>query len=143
MKKDIIIAILVGFVIGGIFAATLLSTPALLKSIQTKSSTLGAPSITPQVTKIESGEALTIDSLVNNSISAGKTIEIKGASRPGDILVIDTETDSKAIEADSSGTFSAQIELVEGGNTIAVTSYNSQGQSMSKTYTLFFTAEKL
>lgn len=143
MKKDIIIAILVGFVIGGIFAVTLLSLPALLKSIQSRSSTQAAPSITPQVTKIESGETLTIESPINNSISAEKTLEIKGASKPSDTLVIDTETDSKAIEIDSSGKFSAKIELVEGGNTIVITSYNNQGQSTSKTYTLFYTAEKL
>lgn len=144
MKNDVLIAIIIGFITGGVFALTAVSLPSLIQNIQrNQSASPVIPSITPVVAKLDQEALLTIENPVNNSISSSQEIQIRGKSIQGNTIVVDGETDTKAVEVDNSQSFSLPLILVEGANTIIITAYTQQGQSTNKSYTIFYTSEEL
>lgn len=144
MKKDIVIAVIIGFVLGGSMALAAVNLPNILK--KTKPSTITeltslspAPSVSIKPVEIE----LTIEKPKNESISEKKTIEISGKTKPGNIVFIETDIQTKGLEAKEDGSFTEEISLGQGANIIYIASYNEKGVSNSKTITVFYTEEKL
>lgn len=147
MKKDVIVAVVIGFVIGGTAALAITNIPSLLKTAQKSrseeiASTTSSPS--PDVQKVQNGESqLTIEKPEHEKIAEEKVVTVSGKSKPGNIIIIDTDLESQTATAADNGSFSGKITLGEGTNTLYVTSYDASGEKNEKTITVFYTAEKL
>ena len=144
MKKDVTLAVIVGFVIGAIAAFVIVNLPSLMKKGSTKT-TIPATNLTPSpVARITTApEGFTIQEPKDESIASEKSITIKGKAQPASIIVVDTSIDSIAKAAASDGTFEVPITIGEGGNQISITEYTEKGEGETKTITIFYTTEKI
>lgn len=142
MKKDVIIASLVGFALGSISALLVVNLPSLLK--RSSQSQVTTANITPTIASLSKTiPLLTIESPIDESIFPSKNIEISGKTTPGTILVLDADLENNVQVASNSGSFSFPTTLKEGANVIVVTAYNENGEGETKTLTVFYTSEKL
>ena len=142
MKKDIAIALIIGISIGSILALTVTNLPTIIKEGQKRTEKITLPTSTP-ISSIPQIQDLEIEKPLDGSISETDSIQVLGKSKPGNLLFIDTDSDTKIIEAGSDGNFSEKISLSEGANRIHVTKYDDSGEEQTKTLTVFYTPEKL
>ena len=144
MKKDILVAICVGFVLGAIAALTVTNLPKIIKEgIKTSSNKISATPAPLEIkTNIQSID-FSVDSPKDGSVSDNKSIDITGKAKAGQIVLIETENDQKAIDPDSSGNFTTKLNLNEGVNNIYLTIYDEGGNSNSKIISVYYTTEKL
>ena len=144
MKRDIILAIIVGFIIGVIVALILTNLPKIVKEgIKLQSSKPIATPTVIQVKNTTSSLELTLDLPKDESISDTKSIEVSGQTKASMTVFIESEIDQMTVESNDAGGFAAKINLSEGVNTIFLTVYDEAGNSNTKNLNIFYTTEKL
>lgn len=144
MKKDVILAIGIGFLSGAFIALLAVNLPRILKQASKPKIETIAPPLTPVPTQTVSLPInLEITNPTDESIVGSETIKITGKTAAKSTLVVDTEFDTKITESSSDGTFSLPITLKEGGNNVTTTAYNEKGEETTKTLSVFYTKEKL
>ncbi len=142
MKKEVLIAIIIGFVLGlvitfGVWTANKAMKETPQKDQQASENTQEAITPTPVAESV-----LTITSPEDNFLSDKEKIDISGKTTPQATVVILFEQGEKIIEADSQGSFTTQITLVGGSNEVKVSSFDPEGKEVSKSITgVFSTAE--
>ncbi len=150
MKKDTIIAIFIGFIIGLVAALTLVNFPHLLRkeigiSFQLPSffsPSTGKQTVTDKKKSDKSENAFKITSPPDQSIQENSKITIKGTVPKNSTLIISTTTQDNIIDA-TDGSFTHDITLTEGANNFNITSLVDNGITETKRLTLFYTSEKL
>lgn len=144
MKKDVLVALIIGFSIGALIALLAVRLPALLeKSESSKETTAEKVEPTPKVIVGKNEVKLEVTSPTDKSIVTEDKITISGKTDATNTLIMETPDESKILEPDKDGKFSADLTLNEGGNSIYLTAVNDQGEETAKTLTLFYTTEKL
>ncbi len=140
MRKEIIIAIIIGLTIGLIVAYGVRSARL---SLANHNNSLVAP--TPQTANKESDSSHTIfiTSPEPNSITDQDIISVIGTTSPFSLISIITNDDEVAVSADSTGTFTAKIELIGGINPISIKSYNEQGDVATTTFSVIYSTADL
>ncbi len=144
MKRDITLAIIVGFIIGVIVALILTNLPKIVKEgIKLQNS---KPIATPTIIQVQNTTSsldLTLDTPVNESISDTKIIEVSGSTKSHTTVFIESEIDQITVESNDTGAFTGKINLNEGVNAIFLTVYDEAGNSNTKNLNIFYTTEKL
>lgn len=139
MKKEVILAITIGFVLGlvitfGIWVAN--------KSLKQANSTTITPTPTsptvslgtsPIPTSQVTNNQLTITSPDDESIVAVNTVTLTGKTMPNSSVAILYEDGQTFVTSDAEGKFSVEIPLVGGYNEITATSEDSS-QTITVTY---------
>jgi len=145
MKKEILIAIIIGFVLGlvitfGIWTAN----KSLKEGTSTKSSqiTENETNITPPL-QAEEKLPLTIISPENNTLANQEKLEIVGKTSPRAVVAIVYEEGEKIIEADEKGDFKQEVPLVGGGNEITISAFDNEGNEVSKTLNLVYSTAEI
>ena len=142
MKKDIVIALIVGLVLGGATAITIVNLPTMIKKPQKPEIGETVPTAIP--TPISSGQLeLVINQPVDEAIVSTKSLNVSGKTNGGKTVVLETDLEIETKESSPNGSFSFPVNLTEGTNNILVTAYNENNQSETKTLTIFYTSEKL
>lgn len=142
MRKEVLIAIIIGFGLGLVITFGIWTANRALK---------GAPS-TPAPSKEE--EAITptsapqefsliITSPEDESISTQEKIEVAGKTTPDITVVILYQEGEKIIQADSQGSFSSEITLVGGANQIEITAYDQDGNEVSKIINVVYSTAEI
>lgn len=144
MKKEIIIAIILGFSVGllitfGVYTAQ--------KSIK-EAGIIQSPLPDDQKTKplSSSPEALPLLSLVSpldESIAKESRISVIGTASPSAWILILTEKGEKIVQADQQGNFETEIILVSGENEIEIKSLGDKGDIVSKTVTVVYSTAEI
>lgn len=142
MKKDVVVAILVGFLLGVVVALTASNLPKIIGENLKKSKALPIVSPTPLATSTSILE-FAVEEPKDESVSDSKTLSITGLTRPNQTVVLASETDHDVLTADSSGRFASKLDLIEGVNRIYITVYDAAGNSAAKTLNIYYTTEKL
>lgn len=142
MKSDIIIAVGIGFVIGSLFAIGATSLPSLLSQGKKTLPASATPTVPTQPTGI-SNDAFSLQDPKDNTVADSKSITVSGKAKNGTKLFIETEGESKIIEASGSGTFETSIKINEGANTVYVTNFDDIAEVRLETRTVFYTPEDL
>lgn len=142
MKRDIIIALVIGITIGSIIALTVTNLPTLIKEGKKRTEKISQPTdspitLTPKINNLE------IIKPLDGSISEADSTVVSGKTKSGNTVFIDTDLNTKIVETDGNETFSEKITLSEGANIIHVTQYDASGEVQSKVITVFYTAENL
>lgn len=143
MKKEVLIAIVIGFALGllitfGIWTAN--------KAIMTKSE---APPEEKEVeetvkpTPTPAGFSLNILSPDDEALIDTSKTELKGSSVAKAIIVIVSEKEEKIIEADENGSFATEVSLVRGINEITITAFNQEGEKTSKTLNVVYSTAEI
>jgi len=147
MKKEVLIAIVIGFILGllitfGIWAANK-SLKELKEGTQKPQEVVLEITPTPTPTLPEEKISLTITSPEDNSINSQEKIEIVGETTPEAVVTILYQEGEKILEADENGAFSTEITLVGGANEIQITAYNSQGNEARKTLNVVYSTAEI
>ena len=142
MKKEVFIAITVGFILGLIITFGVYRAQTSLKAQVVEPTPTPAQEMT-NATPAPSQHSLTITSPEDNDIITQEEIDITGLTSPNSYLTITSTNDEEIFESDDTGNFMSKIKLTGGANLIKVTSINPQGQEASKELTLVFSTADL
>lgn len=146
MKKEVIIAIIIGFVLGLVITFGVWTANKAIKEASPKEETTGeqaqeGTTDTRSPTSLES--TLTIISPEDNFLSDKEKIDISGKTTPEATVVILFTEGEKIIEADKQGSFSTEITLVGGSNEIKVSSFDKDGKEISKSITIVYSTAEI
>lgn len=139
MRKEVLVAILIGAILGGavafgIWRANLLLVPKK-EAVQTQQTPSPGGSTTQETS------SLIITQPENNSILSEGKVTIKGAATPNSTVVILTNSKDLITKADKDGAFEQEVELEGGPNEITVTAYDDSGNETTQTLTLVYSTE--
>lgn len=139
MKKEVLIAILIGFGLGliitfGIWTAN--------KAIKETPSEEVVPPPTVEISPVPAF-SLTINQPEDNSLSENEKITVSGSTAANAVVVILYQEGEKILEADKEGNFETEISLVGGANEIKVSAYDSEGSETSQTLTVVYSTAEI
>lgn len=143
MKKEMSIAIIIGFVFGGIAALTLINLPNVIKNSSLSKATV-TPSPTPIITPIsQPNYKIELISPKDQSVIQDEIVEISGKGKSDSLFLIETESDTKLALSDKEGLFKEKVNLADGQNNVYITSFMENGEFENYNLTLYYTGEKL
>lgn len=139
MRKEVLVAILIGVILGalvafGIWRANLALLP---KKEAVKTEQRAGPTPSAEVP----ASSLILTQPEDNTILSQDKVIIKGATTPGATVLFLTNIDELVTQADKDGAFEQEVELEGGPNEITVTSYDESGNEMTQTLTLVYSTE--
>lgn len=135
MKKEAIIAILIGLSLG------LFITYGVYQARTGISRRSNNPQLTDnQQLETFAGE-LALNSPLDESVYQESTISVSGTTLPNNFVIIFVGNEETITNSDDSGNFSSQVELEEGANIITVFVIDEDGRSLSATRTVTLTDE--
>lgn len=142
MRKEVFLAIIIGFSLGLVITYGIWTANKALKETAPKSE------ITPQAIQEVTPSAippslLIINSPEDNTLSDKEKIELAGKATPKAAVVVLYSEGEKILEADEGGNFSTEITLVGGSNEITVTSYNTDGNEATTTLTVVYSTAQI
>lgn len=137
MKKEVIIAIFIGVVIG------LIITFGLKRAEQSLNAGLESPQAQSQTNNLEVAETpdhtLYVASPQPNSIVESDKITISGSTTPYSLLAVISDHDQNTTMADTQGNFSVSLSVLKGANLISVKSYDNLGKLANLTFPIVYT----
>lgn len=148
MKKEVLVAIGVGFGLGLVITFGIWTANKSLKQLGTPkiaTSPLPSPSPTPQATDTpKTASDLVITSPENEALVNKSNLTVTGKFLPKSAVTVTYEDDETIVETDASGNFSADIDLIGGYNTIVVTGIDlSTGVESTQTLIVTYTTAKI
>jgi hypothetical protein len=146
MKKEILIAIIIGFVLGLVITFGIWTANKSLKegaTTQPKEVTENETITTPVPAQGEEKLPLTLISPENNALVNQEKLEIVGKTSPKAVVAVVYEEGEKIIEADEKGDFKQEITLVGGGNEITISAFDNEGNEVSKTLNLVYSTAEI
>jgi len=140
MKKEIVIAILIGLSLGlfityGVYQA---KTGISTKSDQDQKTL----ALTPAPNQEFAGE-LILNSPEDGLIQTEKTISVSGTTLPSSFIVVFVGNDENITNSDGSGNFSTGVNLDSGVNIITIVVLDENGRSISVKRTVIVSDEPL
>ena len=138
MKKEVLFAISLGFIVGliitfGIYRAN----QALKKSrVQEPPTAEALPQASADVSAAI--KALVIDQPENNIVLDTADTTVSGQAEPGTSIAIIGEENEDLMVADNQGFFSSIINLVSGLNEIKIIATNNQGKQEEKLLNIIY-----
>ena len=137
MRKEAIIAILLGVGLGLVFTFGVYTANQAVKDKKTEQTVQvveTSPSPSPQA-------GFTIDSPENNIVVDKDEIEISGETQPEAVIVAYSEEKEIFSQADEDGKFSFDFPLVSGSNTIVITSINDEDEQEEMSINVVYTTK--
>ena len=145
MKKEVFLAIAIGFALGLIITFGIWTANRSLKQANqnktTTTITVTSPSPAPESQPTTSG--LVISSPEDESLVTKNSAVVTGKASPNSIVVILAENDEQIMAADANGNFSTDVTLTTGYNNITVTAYDSTGKAESQMLTVTYSTAKI
>jgi len=144
MRKEVVIAIVLGFTLGLLITGGIWWTT---KSSQTNVSDRSSDiSLTPSPSPTEflSKEIpLEISEPKNESIVETVSVKLKGKTSPQAVVVIIYPEGESIVEADDKGDFESTVTLKGGANEIKVTVYDEKGSKREEIITLVYSTAEI
>ena len=139
MRKEVVIVILVGILIGAIVAYGIYTAQSALKQHELKSQEI-LPKDNQEKTS-PSSHTLSINEPQDESIWDQEKINVNGTTTPKSVVTILTEENEYLLSADSEGYFNAEVGLTGGANTITVSSFDKQGNRAQQSVVVVYSTE--
>lgn len=145
MKKDTVVAIIIGIIIGGLMAFGVIYFPNLVSRVFRSNNQTVDLTPTPTIAISTTALSLEITEPISDAVLFNDKTTIKGKIQPAGkkIIIVDTVNESLITTSADNGEFSKEVTLDEGVNTESVSVYDENGNRETKTITLFYTPEKL
>jgi hypothetical protein len=141
MRKEVLIAIIIGFGLGLVITFGIWTANKALKSAPPETPT--EPEIVEETPSPVPEIELIITSPEDNTISETEMIEITGQTSANAIVTIVYPDGEKILEADEKGNFTSEISLIGGDNLIEVSAFNQQGDQSKKSITVVYSTAEL
>ena len=139
MKKEIVVAILLGLTLGLIVSVGVYRAR---KSLQSQTTNQPIPSSSPTPDTTGKGP-LVIISPEDESIQSTKELKITGTTKPEALIVIMVNDTPFVTTADKSGNFSIQTELKTMANIIVVRAIDEDGNTTEEKRSVIYTTTAL
>jgi hypothetical protein len=148
MKKEVILAVAVGFILGLIITFAIWTANKGLNSIANKPPTPTptasvSPSPSSNLQPTTNNLQLTITSPDNEILVTKDTITLTGKTSPQAAVAITTAGGQDIVIADSTGAFTEDIKLEGGYNQITATAYDSDGNTAKANLLVTYTTSKI
>jgi hypothetical protein len=143
MKKEIIIAIVVGFALGLVITFGIWTANKAIKARPEVAFEEETAVPTPEPTPTPTGFTLKILSPEDNTLVDTSEAELKGSAVTNAVIVIAEEKGEKIIEADENGSFATEISLIKGINEITVTAFSLEGEEASETLSIVYSTAEI
>ncbi len=144
MKKEILIAIIIGFVLGLVITFGIWTANKSLKEGSTNQPQETVENNNnPTPTQTQEKMQLTIISPEDNDLVNQEKVQIVGKTSPGAEVAAAYPDGEKIIEADENGDFTLDITLVGGGNEITISAFDNQNNEISKTLNLVYSTAEI
>jgi len=140
MRKEVILAIIIGVVLGGII---LYGINLANKSSETNTVTSGTEGLEIKASPSPTQKTDTQISIItpqDKAVVTESVLTLKGSAEPSSNIAIITESDDILISSDQNGNFSSDINLINGENLITVTMVDSTLATSSSSVTIIRTA---
>jgi len=137
MRKEVMIAIAVGLILGIIFTFGVYTANQAVKEKKTATTAKviqNTPAPSPAT-------GLIIDEPENNLVVNQTPLKIAGRTAPKATLVIYSEDNETFTQADEQGLFSANLVLTAGSNRIIVKSIDEENRQEEKKLTIVYTTQ--
>lgn len=152
MKKEVLFAVILGLVLGGILLYGIQLADRSGKEALTTTNPTSIPSssptpITTNITiaptpKSEQGNVV-IASPLDHSVSSKSSLKITGTAPANTQLVLTSEEDERIITTGNDGTFSTDFNLAGGENNITISLLTNNSTLVSQTISIIYTTAKL
>lgn len=141
MRREVLVAIVVGILLGAVVAFGIWRTNSYLVSKQSPNTS--TEQTTPQE---EQKQAISTSQLVltqpeDNSVSSQNFITVKGSATPKSTILVLGNSSEAITEAAADGSFEQDISLDGGANEITVLAYDDQGNESIQTTTVVYSTE--
>jgi hypothetical protein len=141
MKKEIIIAIVIGFILGLIITFGVYTANRALKAQKKPTSNL--PPVEEATPEPLPTTTLEISEPENNIVVKNNEITVSGTTAPKTPVAIIAEEFQGFAFSDDDGVFSLDVPLVGGANEIRVVSVPKEGEKQEKILTIVFTTAEI
>ena len=142
MRKEVIIAICVGFVIGLIITFGIYTANRALKQKSQPIAELPKTEI-PVPSTAAPGLILEISEPENNLVVKKNKITVSGKTDPKITIAILAEEYEDILLSDEEGVFSSEVPLTGGANEIKVVAMNKNKEKEEKVITIVYTTAKI
>jgi len=144
MKKEVLIAIVIGLGVGLLITFSVYYAQRYLKEVNQIQSPLSEKEKAgASVTPTEILPSLSLTSPIDESISKEAKISVIGITSPSAWVVVLTEKGELTVQADTKGNFETSISLISGENEIEVKSFGDKGEVTSKTVTVVYSTVEI
>lgn len=134
MKKEVILAIVIGFSLGLVITFGIYTARQALNRHQNANPS-PSPQAAPAATSVHS---LTLTAPEDEAVLSQPTATVSGMTTANALVTLFTESEELLVYADASGKFSAPITLVGGSNDITVTAITPDGLTATTQLTLIY-----
>lgn len=139
MKKEVIIAIIIGFIIGLIITYGIYRAQLAYQGNPTTES----QQTSPQDDQSAPSHGLNVTSPIDETVISSESVTISGATTANSYITAVTADSEEFTQADSSGNFSLTYELQAGANLISLTTISPQGETATTDLTLIYSTADL
>ena len=143
MKKEVILAITIGFVIGLVLTFFIYKSQLGRNAGNEILSPLANNNEILTQTSPAFEKSLKIISPIDQSISQDGKTTIVGSNSPLSWILIMGEKGEKIVQADDKGNFTTDLLLVSGENEIIITAIEPDGTQISKTLTVVYSTAEI
>lgn len=142
MKKEVLIAVLSGLIIGLIITVGIYTANRSLEQQKAKKiSQTQTPQPAAQADQTQ--KLLTITSHENFDLIDQSEITLSGIAWPDAVVALMTEKDNQITSADSDGIFSFQFKLIKGYNEISLVAADETGSTQTQNLVLTYSTTKI
>lgn len=145
MRKEVIVAILLGFAIGLLVIFGIITAQTAMKQYQAGSTQPTNLTTTPAATGEKNESSLPVKHAVSvtdpgdGHVVSADQIVVSGKTTPKSKVVVSGEVDDVIVESDDAGLFSEKLGLVSGENEIAVVSFAPSLERAEASLTIVYT----
>lgn len=146
MKKEVILAIAIGFGLGLLITFGIWTANKSLKVAQLANPSptpAASANISPTPAPSPSGPSLSLISPEDEFLTTSTSTTVSGKTTARATIVILYETGEQIIEADENGSFKTDVILESGYNTITVIAIDREGNTQTQTITVTHTTAKI
>ena len=134
MRKEVILAVIIGVLLGGVilYGINLANNSSKGSNNEEAEETTTKATPTPSKTNSQISIAIPLD----NSVVTDSVVSLKGTAKPNSNIAIISESDDILTTSDNAGSFSANINLINGENTIKVIVVDEKQATSSSSITV-------
>ena len=142
MKKEVLIAIAAGLILGLIVTLGIYTANKSLEQQKAKKAAANQSTPAPS-TPLNTQKTLNITSHQNFDLINQSTITLSGIAWPNAVIALISETDNQLVESDEEGIFSFKTKLVKGFNEIAIVATDETEESQTQNLVLTYSTAKI
>lgn len=142
MRKEVVIAIILGFALGLVITFGIWKANKALRKEEVVEEPVVVATVTPEPTPMPEF-ALEIFSPEDEGISSEDKVTITGKTLPDSVVAVIYEKGEEIVETDSVGNFEVEVTLVSGTNEIKIVAFGPEGEEVSKDLNIVYSTAEI